>query len=384
MKTKRHLLFFLTFLCMLFSLSIGVSAAKGWVKENGKTYYYKTAKQKYKGGPYTINGKKYLFKKNGVLLRSTVTRKNKKLYLSGKNGVLLTRWGTPKGGKGIYYGTSDGSLKTGVVEYKGFTYYFDKTTGQMAYGWQTDGNNTYYFDPKTGHAVSGWRKIDGKSYYFRTDGTHTQYTGWLISGNRKYYLDPEDNGARAYGTLTINGTKVNFGSEGSVAFTKQNMRLVVNRQKNVITVYEGSLPIKAILCSTGRNNATPTGTFRLRDKLPWANLNGPTIGQYCSHFLTNYLLHSVPMPGSSRNPYKVHASKYNMLGQQASQGCIRLNVKDARWIYYNVPIGSTITISDSAKMPLGKPVLNKMKQSVGADPTDTFQNPGGYSVSIRR
>ena len=86
----------------------------------------------------------------------------------------------------------------------------------------------------------------------------------------------------------------------------------------------------------------------------------------------------------TRDPYKVSASDFNKLGKPASAGCIRLCIADAKWIYYNVPVGSTVIISDNEPMPLGKPTVVKMpKNSVGADPTDDFKNPAGYDVSLR-
>ena len=77
-------------------------------------------------------------------------------------------------------------------------------------------------------------------------------------------------------------------------------------------------------------------------------------------------------------------AKLMSLGKPASAGCIRLCIADAKWIYYNVPVGSTVIISDNEPMPLGKPTVVKMpKNSVGADPTDDFKNPAGYDVSLR-
>ena len=61
--------------------------------------------------------------------------------------------------------------------------------------------------------------------------------------------------------------------------------LKINRQQNVVTVYgqdekgEYTIPVKAILCSTGRNNATPKGIFRLSEKYVWRQLYGGVYGQ---------------------------------------------------------------------------------------------------------
>ena len=49
--------------------------------------------------------------------------------------------------------------------------------------------------------------------------------------------------------------------------------------------------------------------------------------------------------------------EFNKLGEQASQGCVRLAVSDAKWIYDNCPTGTNVSIYDDAENagPLGKP-----------------------------
>jgi lipoprotein-anchoring transpeptidase ErfK/SrfK len=34
----------------------------------------------------------------------------------------------------------------------------------------------------------------------------------------------------------------------------------------------------------------------------------------------------------------------NKLGVPASHGCIRLEIENAKWIYYNIPIGTPVNI----------------------------------------
>ena len=49
----------------------------------------------------------------------------------------------------------------------------------------------------------------------------------------------------------------------------------INRQQNVVTIYKNNVPVKAFLCSTGKNNATPKGTFYTKAKMRWHELEGP-------------------------------------------------------------------------------------------------------------
>lgn len=152
----------------------------------------------------------------------------------------------------------------------------------------------------------------------------------------------------------------------------------INRQENVVTIYEKNEngeyenPVKAILCSTGLYDATPKGVFQLSSKYVWRLLNGGVYGQYASRITGGVLFHSVPY--ASKNKATLYTDKYNKLGQQASMGCVRLTVEDAKWIYENCPSGTTVEIYDSEDPgPLGKPEsvkIDKDSPNKGWDPTD--------------
>lgn len=152
----------------------------------------------------------------------------------------------------------------------------------------------------------------------------------------------------------------------------------VNRKQNCITVYtldqngEYTVPYKAIICSTGLYNATPRGTFQLSTKYLWRELYGGVYGQYATRIYGGVLFHSVPYYRKSKD--SLCTDKYNKLGQQASMGCIRLTVEDAKWIAENCPSGTTVEIyDDDDPGPLGKPEAMKIdtdSPNKGWDPTD--------------
>lgn len=147
----------------------------------------------------------------------------------------------------------------------------------------------------------------------------------------------------------------------------------INRQQNVVTVYKNNVPIKAFLCSTGVNNATPRGTFYTKGKIRWHVLDGPVYGQYCTRIQGHYLFHSVYYytPGDNTD---LATSQYKKLGRQASHGCVRIDVESAKWIYQNCPLGTKVVIYDDAKNPgpLGKPKSVKLTGTYKGkwDPTD--------------
>lgn len=152
----------------------------------------------------------------------------------------------------------------------------------------------------------------------------------------------------------------------------------INRQQNCITVYtmdaagEYTVPYKAMICSTGLYNATPRGVYQISTKYRWRELYGHVYGQYATRIHGGILFHSVPYYRKAENT--LCTDKYNKLGEQASMGCVRLTVEDAKWIAENCPGGTTVEIYEDANPgPLGKPEAAKIdagSPNRGWDPTD--------------
>ncbi|MDF2538231.1 MAG: hypothetical protein K0S76_1252 [Herbinix sp.] len=158
----------------------------------------------------------------------------------------------------------------------------------------------------------------------------------------------------------------------------------VNRIFNTITVYEKDengqykIPIKAMVCSVGEEGTqTKLGTFQTKAKYRWKELMGKVYGQYSTRIVGGILFHSVYYYQNG-NPATLATKEYNKLGSAASHGCIRLTVEDAKWIYDNCPVGTTVIVYDDKKSagPLGKPETIKIPTSVRWDPTDpSNKNP---------
>ena len=152
----------------------------------------------------------------------------------------------------------------------------------------------------------------------------------------------------------------------------------VIRNQNVVIVYglddEGEYTkiIKVFTCSTGSNNGTPTGNYTTSKGAVWGALFGGVWGQYTTRIVGSILFHSVPY--YSRDKGNLEWEEYNKLGTQASMGCVRLTVRDAKWIFYNIPVGTAVHIYDGS-IPNGvaKPYTPKIDGSNpnrGWDPTD--------------
>ena len=186
--------------------------------------------------------------------------------------------------------------------------------------------------------ATGWKYLDGYKYYFNSDGALVQDLDSVIGIQPSY-------------------------------------EITVNRAKCQVTVYakDGGngyiIPVKTFACSVGLpETPTPTGTFYTPIKYRWHTLMGPSYGQYCTRVVGGVLFHSVA--GSNMSSYNLSAAEYNKLGQPASHGCIRLTVRDAKWIYDNCKLGTKVTISDTAATPFDKPSTPKIPASQNWDPTD--------------
>lgn len=159
----------------------------------------------------------------------------------------------------------------------------------------------------------------------------------------------------------------------------------VNRAMCCVTVYgidssgQYTIPVKAFACSVGREGEeTILGeNYRTSDKYEWRLMVDYSYGMYANRISGGYLFHSVPYYTSTHD--SLETTEFNKLGSPASLGCIRLCVRDVKWIYDNCPQGTGVTIYDDATSPgpLGKPEVIKIpttSPNAGWDPTDPDVN----------
>ncbi len=133
--------------------------------------------------------------------------------------------------------------------------------------------------------------------------------------------------------------------------------------------------IKCFTCSVGKNGRTPNGLYTINKKYRWQLLFGDVYGQYCVRFNGNYLFHSVPY--TKQSPNKLQAGEFEKLGSPASKGCIRLCVRDTKWIYDNAANGTQVRIisdKNCTVIPESIPELNYSAEYKGWDPTDPDTN----------
>ena len=148
--------------------------------------------------------------------------------------------------------------------------------------------------------------------------------------------------------------------------------LTVDVNNQVVTVYsrdaegEYTVVVRQMICSSGtKKNPSSIGDFTLNGrKARWCFF--PKWGdyaQYWTQITSEIAFHSVIYARVDTKSLSIKS--YNMLGQRASHGCIRLLVSDAKWIYDNVGKGTVVTIRDDLptdpelKASVAKPALNK-------------------------
>ncbi len=166
-------------------------------------------------------------------------------------------------------------------------------------------------------------------------------------------------------------------------YEKNPYFIKVNRSQNCVTVYtydkngEYTVPVRAMICSTGINKATVLGDdFYIYYKQEWNPLFNDVYGHYVSGFYGDYLFHSVPYEDASADT--LETEEFNKLGDEGSLGCVRMETADVKWIYDNCPENTPVTVyDDNNPGPLGKPKAIKITDhTCGWDPTDDDpQNP---------
>lgn len=190
-----------------------------------------------------------------------------------------------------------------------------------------------------------------------TAATTTEAPTTTTAATTLYPVDHEDVFAPNYESkyyivvYTLNCSTLVLGKDENGKYTKQ---------------------VKCFLCSPGADNApTKPGVYEIYRHHPWRYMM-QVYGHYCSGFGegTGYLFHSVPYLEEQNNTL---SRRYDDLGTRASHGCVRLCVRDAKWIFENVPFGTQVHVIDNKNGPAGEPVPMRVtgNRYAGWDPTDS-------------
>jgi lipoprotein-anchoring transpeptidase ErfK/SrfK len=120
--------------------------------------------------------------------------------------------------------------------------------------------------------------------------------------------------------------------------------IVVDKSQNTLILKSDEEIVKAYIVSTGINNSTPTGDFKIVNKL--ANPTWFKAGAVVPPNSPDNILGSRWL-GFNLSGYGIHGTTEPQdLGKQVTQGCIRMSNSDIEELYTIIPIGTEVTIVD--------------------------------------
>jgi len=168
-----------------------------------------------------------------------------------------------------------------------------------------------------------------------TDGTK----GWIDARNIKIPPDiPTDKSVLPPAILEEFVNAKDYAS-------KTNYLILVDIGRQKTHVFNNSANYwqlqKSFDCSTGQNTSPTTrGIFTFTDRGEWFYSHRLQSGaKYWIRFNGNYLFHSIPMDKN-----KKPLAGEDVVGTKLSNGCVRLTLPNIKWIYDNIPDGTTVVI----------------------------------------
>jgi lipoprotein-anchoring transpeptidase ErfK/SrfK len=125
---------------------------------------------------------------------------------------------------------------------------------------------------------------------------------------------------------------------------KSKFDIIVDKPQNILTLKSGDKIIKTYRVSTGVNNSTPAGAFKIVNKMvnPVWYKTGAAVppGSPKNILGTRWL-------GISKPSYGIHGTvDPKSIGKSVSSGCVRMTNQDVEELYTIVPEGTEVTILD--------------------------------------
>ena len=344
----------------LYYFTSGGEAKSGWYQPSeGIWYYFGSSSKRALTGFWTVSGVGRYFGSDGILVSGNGEYKaedGNTYYLS--NFIAKTGWIKNKDDKWTYYLSSTGErVENSLLSVNGKKYWCKEDGTLFTDGFKKVKSNTYYFT-STGAAKSGWLLYNGEYYYF-SKSSYEMLTGWHVINGYTYYFYTGDDGGTA-GMMahdtTIDGYTLKSSGVAKIS-TKEAMQKYAqyfssktkylcmidteNCRVGVFTGSQGNWTMKYYWeCTTGKSgHETPTGIFETDHK--HYNFGNSVYECYYGTAFAHigeaeYLFHSLLYyPGTN-------TIKGVQLGQHASNGCVRLAIGNAKWLYQNIPEGTKV------------------------------------------
>ncbi len=362
-----------------------------WYIENGKVTFTANTVAKNKNGWWYVEDSQVKFKYNGFGQNSNGWWyiENGKVTFK-KNSVIKDTDKKIDGAASWWYvvGSQVKTSFTGLADYANENGWWYLNNGKVDFsysGFAQNKNGWWYVKDSqvkfnTNSVIKGtvngteawWYVVGGKVQTgFTGLADYPNENGWWYIKNGKvdftvttvasnkngmWYVK---NGQVAFnysGTVTLNGAQytVTNGKVGVSVSSTMNSKaqaqssstkwlIVVDTSACRFGVFEGSkgnwTAMKYWKCSPGKPS-TPTKKGKFTVKSKGKSFSGKTYTcWYYTQFYGNYLIHSVLYQKGSMTKIKT-----GTLGKQLSHGCVRLAIENAKWVYDNIPRGTTVYI----------------------------------------
>jgi lipoprotein-anchoring transpeptidase ErfK/SrfK len=143
-------------------------------------------------------------------------------------------------------------------------------------------------------------------------------------------------------TNSLSGDKILAGRKLKVWI--KPFSIVVDKSQNILILKSNDEIITAYIVATGINNSTPVGNFKIVNKLinpPWFKEGAVIPPESPDNILGSRWM------GFDLKEYGIHGTtEPESLGQQITQGCVRMSNSDVEELFAIVPIGTEVTIVD--------------------------------------
>ncbi|MDP8230624.1 MAG: L,D-transpeptidase family protein [Candidatus Gorgyraea atricola] len=119
-------------------------------------------------------------------------------------------------------------------------------------------------------------------------------------------------------------------------------KILIDKSQNLLTIFSGDEDtVKVYPVSTGKNGSTPVGTFTIINRMEdpvWYKEGAMVPAESPENILGSRWL------GLSEKGYGIHGTiDPDSVGQQATQGCVRMFNADVEELYAIIPVGTQVT-----------------------------------------
>ncbi|MBM3253262.1 MAG: LysM peptidoglycan-binding domain-containing protein [Candidatus Omnitrophica bacterium] len=141
-----------------------------------------------------------------------------------------------------------------------------------------------------------------------------------------------------------NLTNPNIKTAMKLKIQTSKFSILIDKSENTLALKSNDEIIKLYPIATGSNNSTPTGAFKIINKLvnpPWYTEKGIIPPQSPENILGTRWL------GLSKSGYGIHGTtEPKTIGSQCTLGCVRMLNQNVEELYSILPVGTEVTIVD--------------------------------------